>query len=178
MISNYQKKPITNKSLNSNTTDNNQLIYLKKTIDEKNLKLAITKLKLPSPSAKVSQLTNDSELGNKLKINLNSNKKQSTDSFVQRDFNYTKESVNSKINFNTNLKNLKISLENKNISAGDSLNNNNNKINNLTGLNANMINLSKNPLYNPLVKSKDSQIDNRTNILTNKNAKKIDFIKK
>lgn len=138
--------------------------------------MAITKLKLPSPSGKAAHLTNDADSGNKLKINLNSNKKQSTDSFIQKDFNSSKENVNSKINFNTNLKNMKISFENKNVSAGDS--NNNNKINNLNHLNANLNNFNKNPSYNSLIKSKDHQIDQRTNIISNKNAKKIVFIKK
>lgn len=174
------QKKVTNKSPNSNATEGSHLNYLKKTIDEKNLKLAITKLKLPSPSAKASHLTNDADTGNKIKINLNSNKKQSTDSFIQKDFNSTKENINNKINFNTNLKNLKISFENKNISAGDSNNNNHNKINNLNNMNVigSMINLNKNPSYNSLIKSKDSQIDPRANVLSNKNAKKIVFIKK
>jgi len=135
---------------------------------------------LPSPSAKVSHLTNDADSAYKQKVNINSNKKQSCDSFLQRDCNSTKDDIIGKINFNTNIKNFKISLENKNISAaGNSINNtNNNKINNLNNLNANIINMNKNPSYSSLIKYKDSQIDHRTNLLSNKNGQKIVFIKK
>ncbi len=154
------------------TESDNQLIYIKKTYDDKTLKLAFSKINAPSPV-------------NNFKINQSSNKKLPF-GYIKNNTNIsTKENLSSKINFNTNLKNLKISYDNKNINNGEINNYKLNNYNNRTNYNINNQNNNNNNTHDSRLNNKELHFDNNLDVdlnkvssSSNKNRKKIVITKK
>jgi hypothetical protein len=159
---------------------------LKKTFDDKNFKLGINKLKITSPVIK-NQLINLNEKSinqNSRNENSSSNKKSSFATLMNNhnevENNYDNKEAN-KLIFNKNLKNIKLSIENKHkVETHSQI-----PYQNKTNTNLIKINGNSNSNFNSVVNTKEinheniyNSVGNKIYSANNKNSKKIILMKK